>query len=305
MRRHILMRFFQAVVSLLALSVIVFVLVRLTGDPRDILLGDDYTQVQWDALGELWGLDKPVPVQYGVFIKNSLTGNFGDSLFYSEPAIDMLVRRIPATLQLTASALSLGVLVAVPMGVLSAVKRNTWVDTIGKSIAMLGQSIPAFWLGILLVWVFAVTLGLLPTSGREGPLNLVLPTVTLGWFVVAGIMRITRSAMLDVLDSEYIKLARVKGVPEPAVIWRHALRNAAIPVVTFVGIILGNFLTGFVVVETIFAWPGIGLLAINAIQRNDFAVVQTIVLFGGVVFITINFLVDILYGYLDPRIRFE
>ena len=305
MRRYVLMRFFQAVISLLALSVIVFVLVRLTGDPRDVLLGEDYTQNQWDTMGELWGLDQPIPVQYGVFLKNALSGNFGESLYWREPAVEMLLRRIPATLQLTATSLGLSIAIAIPMGVISAMKRNTWLDYVGKSIAMLGQSIPAFWLGIILIWVFAVTLHLLPTSGRGGPAHFILPSITLGWFVAAGILRITRSAMLDVLDSEYIKLARIKGVPEPVVIWRHALSNAAIPIVTFVGLILGAFLTGFVVVETIFSWPGIGLLAIRAIGANDFAVVQAIVMFGGAVYIFINFLVDILYGYLDPRVRIE
>ena len=305
MRRYFLARLAQALVSMLALSLIVFFLARLTGDPRDVLLGDDYSQEQWDKIGELWSLDEPIYVQYAIFLRNAATGNFGESIFWKEPAVEMLARRIPATVQLTLTAMSLSVIIAIPMGVLSAVKRDTWLDYVGKTVAMLGQSVPAFWLGIVLIWVFAVSWQLLPTSGRDGPLHYVLPSVTLGWFTVAGLMRITRSAMLDVLDSEYIKLARVKGVPENVVIWSHALRNAAIPVVTFLGLILGNFLTGFVVVETIFSWPGIGLLAIRGIQSNDFAIVQTVVMFGGLLFITINFLVDILYGYLDPRIRYE
>ena len=305
MQRYIVRRVLQGIVSIFALSLIVFVLVRLSGDPRHVLLGENYTPEQWEEMGRRWALDEPIPVQYWIFVRNLASGDFGDSFYWKEPALKLVAQRLPATAQLAAAALGLSIVVGMSLGIVSAVKRDTWVDYVSKVLAVMGQSIPAFWLGIILIWVFAVTLNVLPPSGREGPRYIVLPAVTLSWFVVAGIMRVTRSAMLDVLDSDYIRTARAKGLHERVVIWVHALRNALIPVVTFIGILLGTFLTGFVVVETIFSWPGMGLLAIKGIQLHDYAIVQAVVIFGGTVFIVTNLLVDILYAYLDPRVKYH
>jgi peptide/nickel transport system permease protein len=306
MQRYVILRFFQAIIALWVVSVIVFGMGRLTGNPADVLAGFEATPEQRERLKAAWGLDKPQHIQYLKFMGNAFKGEFGDSFKYQGRSVIQLIKdRLPNTLMLAGFSIAIATVIALPMGVLSAVKRDSIFDYLGKVVALFGQSAPPFWIGLLLMWIFAVELGLVQSSGKGGISSFILPGIALGWFWVAALMRLVRSAMLDVLDSEYIKLARVKGVPENVVIWNHALRNAAIPVVTFLGLILGNFLTGFVVVETIFSWPGIGLLAIRGIQSNDFAIIQTVVMFGGLLFITINFMVDILYGYLDPRIRYE
>ena len=309
MQRYLLGKLLRALISLLAISVIVFVLARITGDPADIFLSDEASDNDRAIFNARWGLDRPLPVQYFVFLRHAVTGDFGQSLKWREPALNLVLGRFPATLQLALSAFTVGLLIAIPIGVLSAVKRGTLLDTFGKLVALIGQSMPVFWLGILLIWIFSVNLHLLPSSGSGSGINglkyLILPAVAQGWFVVAGIMRLTRSSMLDVLDSEYVKMARIKGVSEAVVIWKHALKNAAIPVITFASVIFGTFLTGSVITETVFAWPGVGRLVVQAVQARDFPVVQTAVLFIATVYITINFLLDIAYAYLDPRIRFS
>ena len=218
--------------------------------------------------------------------------------------MELVFLHLPATLQLAGLSIAVAVLLAVPIGIMSAVKKGTMLDTVGKLIALLGQSLPSFWLAIVLIWIFAVKLGWFPTSGRGGFDHMILPGVALGWFSVASFMRLTRSSMLNVLDSEYIKLARIKGLPEWKVVWKHGLKNAAIPPLTVFGAIVVSQMTGSVTIETVFAWPGIGLLALQAVNARDYQVIQAVTMFISVLFIGMNLLIDILYAYIDPRIRF-
>jgi peptide/nickel transport system permease protein len=257
-----------------------------------------------ERLEEQWGLDKPVHEQYWVFLTNAVRGDFGDSIkWQGNTALDMVVKRLPATLQLGFTALLLAAILGVPLGVMSAIKRDTPMDYGGKMFAFLGQAAPAFWVGLVLMWIFAVQLGWLPASGRGGISHMVLPVIAIGWFQVASIMRLVRSSMLDQLDSEYIKLARLKGLSEQKVIWKHCLRNAAIAPLTYFGVIAGVLITGSVVIESVFRWPGVGLLAIEAVRVKDYQVLQAVVLLFAGGFVLLNLLVDILYAYLDPRIR--
>ena len=234
-----------------------------------------------------------------------MQGNLGDSLKWrGYTALEVVMERLPATIQLGGFAVLISTIIAIPIGVLAGVYKDTPFDSAGKLVALLGQAMPNFWLGIVLIWIFAVKLGWFPTSGRGGFSHMVLPAIAMGWFQVAALMRLTRSAMLEVLDSEYIKLARIKGVPEWRVIWVHALRNAAIVPLTYFGVIAGVILTGSVVIETVFAWPGTGQLAIEAIRGRDYPVIQAVVLTFASVFILANLIVDTLYAYVDPRIRY-
>lgn len=218
--------------------------------------------------------------------------------------MELVFLHLPATLQLAGFSILVSVILAVPIGVMSAVKKGTLLDTVGKLVALLGQSLPSFWLAIVMIWIFAVKLGWFPTSGRGGFDHMILPGIALGWFSVASFMRLTRSSMLNVLDSEYIKLARIKGLPEWKVIWKHGLKNAAIPPLTVFGAIVVGQMTGSVTIETVFAWPGIGLLALQAVNARDYQVIQAVTMFISVLFIGMNLLIDILYAYIDPRIRF-
>lgn len=306
MQRFIVVRVFHSLIALVAISVIVFGLARITGNPLDVLLPIEATQEDFDRVEQAWGLDKPLPLQYFKYVSNVLQGDFGDSFKWQDKtARELVVSRFPATLQLASLALVMSIILALPIGVIVAVKKDTAIDYLGKIVALLGQSLPSFWLGIVLMWIFAVQLDLLPTSGKGGIKHMILPAVALGWFQVAAIMRLTRSSLLEVLDTEYVKLARIKGLSERTVIWKHCLRNALITPLTYFGLILGSFLTGSVVTETVFAWPGVGLLAIDAVRARDFQVVQTVVLFFATIYILANLLVDIMYAYLDPRIRYD
>ncbi len=305
MLRYLAIRVIQSLVAMLAISVIAFGLSHLSGSPVDSMLPDDAGPEEAERLTREWGLDRPIHVQYITFLGNALQGNLGDSLKWpGQTALGMVLQRLPATLQLGGFAVLVSTLIAVPIGVFSAVYKDGPFDAAGKMVALLGQALPNFWLAIVLIWVFAVTLNWFPTSGRGGLSHMVLPAIAMGWFQVAALMRLTRSAMLEVLDSEYIKLARIKGVPEWRVIWVHALRNAAIAPLTYFGVIAGAILTGSVVIETVFAWPGTGLLAIEAIRARDYPVVQAVVLTFAGVFILANLVVDTLYAYVDPRIRY-
>ena len=305
MRRYIFLRIVQAVFVAIAVSIIVFILVRLSGDPVDVILPINATPEDRARLTALWGLDDPLLSQYWTFVKNAVRGDFGDSIkFPGKTALGVIGERTMASLELALGALLLAGVVALPLGVISAVKKDTPLDFLGKTFAILGQSVPPFWTGIVLVWIFAVTLDWLPVAGRGGFSHFVLPVVTLAWFQMAPLMRLVRSSMLDALESEYVKLARIKGVPEWKVVWKHCLRNAAIVPLTYFGLVAGFLVTGTVVVETVFAWPGIGLLAFDAITGRDFHVVQAVVILTAIAFLTINLTVDILYGYVDPRIRY-
>lgn len=306
MQRYLIYRVMQSLVTLLAISVIIFGLSRLSGTPVDTLLADDATPAEAEALMHEWGLDRPIYVQYLDFISNAVRGDLGDSLKWpGETALGLVWQRLPATLQLGGFAIIISTLIAIPTGVLAAVYKGSLFDSFGKMVALLGQAMPPFWLGIVLIWIFAVHWNVFPTSGRGGFGNMVLPAITMGWYQVAALMRLTRSSTLEVLDNEYIKAARLKGVPERRVIWVHALRNAAIAPLTYFGVIVGYIFTGSVVIETVFAWPGTGLLAIEAIRARDYVVVQAVVLTFAVVFILANLIVDILYAFIDPRIRYE
>ena len=305
MQRFILVRLFHSIIALVAVSIIVFGLGRMSGDPLDTLLDVDATAEDYARVRAYWGLDKPLHIQYLTYIGNFATGRFGESIrFAGQDARELLWQRLPATLELAAIALVVSAIIAVPLGVIVAVKKDTGIDFAGKIIALLGQSLPNFWIALMLMWVFAVQLEWLPTSGRGTWKHLLMPGIALGYFQVAALMRLTRSSMLEVLDTEYVKLARIKGLRESTVIWKHSLRNALIAPITYFGLILGGAMTGSVVIESIFSWPGVGLLAIDALRAKDFSVVQSVVIFFAAIYIGANLLVDIAYAYLDPRIRY-
>jgi peptide/nickel transport system permease protein len=306
MQRFIAMRVLQSLMAILVMSVIVFGLARISGNPLDVMLPIEAMPEDYARLEKYWGLDKPLTTQYVIFVKKALQGDFGESLKYQgRSAMGLVAERLPATLELAGFALLISAILAVPIGVLAAVAKGSNWDTAAKIIALLGQSLPVFWLGIVLMWIFAVMLDWLPSSGRGGLKHLILPAIALGWFQVAAIMRLVRSSMLEVLDSEFVKLARVKGIPEWKVVWKHCLRNAGIAPLTFFAIIAGSLLTGSVVTETVFTWPGVGLLVVDAVRSRDFQVVQAVVILFAGIFILCNLLVDIMYAYLDPRIRVQ
>lgn len=306
MGRVIIRRFFFMIFSIIGATLIVFGLSRMAGDPRLLFLGTGYTSPEvWEAWGREMGLDKPFIVQYFIWLGNAARGDLGDALVSGYPVGDMIMQAIPATLQLGAAAWAFVMLTGVPLGVLSAVKRGTIWDLAGRTFALFGQALPPFWLGIMLVLLFSVELDWLPTGRRGGPEHYILPAITLGWLASAGMTRLIRSAMLEVLDSEYIKLARAKGVSNSKIIWRHALRNALITPLTYAALILIAFLTGTVVTETVFAWPGLGRLTITAINNNDFTLMTATVLMFTLMYVGVVFLVDVAYAFIDPRIRYS
>ncbi len=305
MQRYIIRRVAQGLLAIVVISVAVFALARVSGDPTLVLLPDEASEEQIANTRAEWGLDKPLHVQYWVWVNRLVRGDLGNSFKWAGvPASELIVERLPATLQLSLFALLISGLIALPIGVMLAVKKDSGWDYAGKIFAILGQSAPSFAIGLILMWIFAVQLDLLPTSGKGGLSHMILPGFTLGYYNVAAVMRLTRSSMLDVLDSEYVKLARIKGVPEWKVIWKHTFRNALIVPLTYFGLIGAILLTGSVVTETVFAWPGLGQLVIEAIIARDFTVVQGVVLLFAFIYVGANILVDILYAYVDPRIRY-
>ena len=305
MQRYIVVRLFQAFLSLFAVTIIVFLLGRLTGNPLDVLLPLEAEERDYIRVKKVWGLDKPITTQYLIFMKNAASGNFGESIKWrGNGAMGLVIDRLPATVILALVSLAVATLIAIPIGVVSAVRRGTVFDLGGKIFALFGQSLPPFWLGIVLMWIFAVELGWLPTSGKGGVKSIILPAIAIGWFQVAALMRLVRSSMLDVLDSEFVKLARLKGLSETKVIWKHCLRNAGIAPLTYFGLILGGLMVGSVSMETVFNWPGVGLLAIDAAKARDFQVLQAVVIVFSGIYIAANLAVDIAYAYLDPRIRY-
>jgi peptide/nickel transport system permease protein len=304
MQRFLVRRLLITIVTLFAVSVIIFVMARISGDPRTMMLGDFFTQEQYDLVGVKLGLDKSYFEQYWVFIKDLVRGDFGQSIKEGRPARDVIGQRFLATLELGGAAFIFSIIVGVPLGILSSVRRGGVMDTVGKMVALIGQSAPGFWLGIMLIFLFAVRLDMVPPSGRQEWNSIFLPAITLGWFFVAANMRLVRSAMLDVLDSEYIKLARAKGVSTTSLIWKHALRNAMIPPLTFAGVTLGNLVAGSITTELVFAWPGLGLLAIQSTLVSDYPVLQGVVIMFTLMYVGAAFLVDMTYAYIDPRIRY-
>ena len=304
MTRYIIGRLFQGSFAIWGVTVIIFIAVRISGDAASLMIPQDAEPQEAELVRQLYGLDQPYHIQYIKFIANAVKGDFGRSYRWHDPALKVVLDRVPATLQLAGVAALVSLLIALPIGVLSAVHHGGWIDNFGKVFALLGQSMPTFWVGILFILLFSVQFRIFPTSGRGGLNHLILPAITLGWFSAAALTRITRSAMLDIIDSEYIKMARIKGVPERWVIWKHALRNAAIPVVTILGIQWAHFLGGSVIVETIFAWPGVGRTIVEALSNRDYTVVQAGTFMMSLLFVSVNLLVDLSYGVLDPRVRY-
>jgi peptide/nickel transport system permease protein len=302
--RLIVQRLVQTVLAILLLSVIVFALARLSGDPVTIMSPPEATAAELAQLRAHLGLDKPLPVQYWRFLEHAVQGDFGTSIKWDAPAAGIIIDRFPATLLLASTSMLFALCLALPVGIISAVKRDSWFDSVGKVVALVGQSMPTFWFGILLILVFALYFPILPTSGYGSAANLVLPSITLGGFVAASIMRVTRSAMIDALEADYVRTARSKGVPEWRVILVHALKNGAIPILTITALQAASILRGAVVTEAVFDWPGIGKIAVDAVYARDFPLVQAAVLFMGVVFLLVNFGVDMLYGVLDPRLSY-
>ncbi|MGE0714967.1 MAG: ABC transporter permease [Alphaproteobacteria bacterium] len=299
----VVQRLIQSAVTLAALAVAIFILSRLSGDPIELMLPVDATAADRAALRSTIGLDQPLHEQFLRFAGGLATGDLGISIRERRPALDLVMERLPNSLTLALVALVMAIAMAFPLAIAAAVWRGSAIDVTARLFAVLGQSFPTFWVGLVLIIVFAGELRILPAGGMGGWENYVLPGFTLGWFVVAGMMRLLRSSMLEVLDSEFVKLARIKGLPEWIVIWKHALRNALVPVVTFGGVYLALLISTAVIVETVFAWPGLGRLAYDAIRFRDFPVTQAVVLTTAVVVVVSSLIVDLLYLLIDPRIR--
>jgi len=304
MVRFLAFRIGQSLITLAAVAVTIFTLARLSGDPLSLMLPINADQAQFKAVQESLGLDKPVPVQFALFLSRAAIGDFGTSIKGNRPVSQMIAERLPRSLLLALLAIAITVVFGVPLGVLAAVHKEGPIDVAARIVAFLGQSMPSFFLAIILIRIFAIDLRLLPVIGSDTPQSYILPAITLGWFIMAGVVRLLRSSMLEVLDSEYVKLARLKGVAEPVVIWKHALRNALLPVITFLGFMLGTIVAAAVVVETVFAWPGIGSLAYEAVLARDYPLMQGVIVIWAALIIVINLAVDMAYAYLDPRIRY-
>ena len=305
MRTYLARRLAQSALTLLGTSVLVFVILRvLPGDPAKMLLPEGAPQSAVEALNRQLGLREPLHVQYAIFLRSVFRGDFGQSFQYRAPALRVVVERLPATIDLTLSAMALTVLFGVATGIVAAVRQGTGYDYAGTVVTVLGQSLPNFWLGIMLILLFGVTLRWLPTSGFQGWPHLVLPAVTLAAYPTALVARLTRSSMLEILTQDYVRTGRAKGLAEQVVVLSHALRNATIPVLTVIGLQIGTLLGGAVITESVFAWPGIGKLVVDAIFFRDFPVVQTILILSASIFVVINLLVDVLYTVIDPRIRY-
>jgi peptide/nickel transport system permease protein len=293
----------QGLVSIVGASILIFVISRLSGDPIALMLPVEAPPEVIEATRRSLGLDLPLWRQYLIFAGHALSGDLGASYRWQVPALDLVLDRLPATILLAVAGLAFSILLAVPLGILAAVYRGSAVDTFGKGFAMLGQAMPGFWVGLLLILVLSVRLGWLPAFGYGGPSHLVMPAVALGWYPVAAQTRIVRSAMLDVLGADYIRMGRALGTPEWILVCKYAFRNAAVPLVTMLGVYFASMLGGAFVVEVVFAWPGLGRTVVEAVFARDFPVVQAGVLFTSILFVTANILVDLSYGLIDPRIR--
>ena len=305
MRQFIARRLGYSLLSLLVLSLTIFFFVRVTGDPASLLVEPGASDDDIAAIHHQFGLDRPLWVQYGLFMWTLVRGDFGQSFYYQTPVLELYLDRLPNSLLLAAVAMAFSLLVGVPTGILAAVRVGRFWDSAGKLFVLLGLSLPSFFVGLVLILVFTVYLGWLPSSGAGTPLHLIMPAFALGWYFAAAHMRLTRSSMLEVLGSEYVKLARLKGLPQALVIGKHAFKNALIPVLTLAGINLVLMINVAVVVETVFAWPGIGRLLYEGISFRDFPVVQGVVIMGGTMIVVVNLLVDVVYAVIDPRIRLE
>jgi len=302
MGAYILRRMLQSLIVILGVIIITFFISRVLGDPVALLLPPEATPEQRAYLTKDLGLDRPLFIQLAIYVGKVIRGDFGLSFRHQEPAMKILLDRVPASLYLSLVATLLSICIAIPLGIISAIKRGTIFDRIGMTLALLGQSIPAFWAGIMMILLFSVKLGWLPPSGYGGPNHVVLPAVTLALFFAAATARLTRSSILDVLDMDYVRYARLKGVPEFVVIMRHVLRNAFITILNIVALQLGLLLGGAVITEYIFSWPGIGRLSLDAIYNRDYPVIQATVVVAASFFVIINLLVDMIYSATDPRV---
>jgi ABC-type dipeptide/oligopeptide/nickel transport system permease component len=305
MKRYILRRTGYALLSLFLLSVTIFLFVRVTGDPAALLVEPGAAPGDIAAIHHQFGLDRPLWVQYWLFMASLFRGDLGQSFYYQVPVMQLYLSRLPNSLELAAVAMLLSLAIGIPAGILASVNVGRFWDQFGKLFTLLGLSMPSFWIGLLMILLFSVYLGWLPSSGQGSPLHLIMPAFALGWYFAAAHMRLTRSSMLEVLGSEYIKLARIKGLPQLLVIAKHAFKNALIPVLTLAGINLVLMVNVAVVVETVFAWPGIGRLLYEGITFRDFPVVQGVVIMGGGMIVIVNLVIDIVYAVIDPRIRLE
>lgn len=305
MQAYILRRVAQGLLAIFVICTVTFALARVSGDPLNVLLPEEASEEQIELIKAEWGLDKPLHMQYIQYLGKLFRGDLGEAMAWpNSTATELIIQRLPNTIKLSALALIVSGLIAFPVGVLVAIKKDTPFDYGGKLFAILGQSAPTFAVGLILMWIFAVQLNVFPTSGSGGFEYMILPALALGYYNVAALMRLTRSSMLEVLDTEYVKLARIKGVAEWKVVWKHCFRNALIVPLTYFGLIGAVLITGSVVIETVFAWPGLGHLVIKAILFRDYVVVQAVVLLFATAFVIINIMVDVLYAYIDPRIRY-
>jgi peptide/nickel transport system permease protein len=305
MKQFILRRLGYCLLSLFLLSLTIFFFVRVTGDPATLLVEPGASAEDIAAIHHQFGLDQPLWTQYWLFMVSLFHGDLGQSFYYQTPVMELYLQRLPNSLELAFAAMAFSLLVGIPSGIIASVRVGQFWDNAGKMFALLGLSLPSFWVGLVMILLFSVYLGWLPSSGSGTPLHLLMPAFALGWYFAASHMRLTRSSMLEVLGSEYIKLAKLKGLPQSLVIAKHAFKNALIPVLTLAGINLVIMVSVAVVVETVFAWPGIGRLLYEGITFRDFPVVQGVVLMIGIMTVLMNFVVDILYALIDPRIRLE
>jgi peptide/nickel transport system permease protein len=305
MTRFIIIRLLQSLVALIGIIILVFFLVRASGNPLSLISSPNMTVEQYNAVKAKWGLDKSWGEQFIIYMKDMTRGDLGQSLIKDRPVIDIIGQALPNTLKLIIPSFIIGMLLALFLGITAATYRDSFWDNGVKFLAVLGQALPGFWVAIMAVLIFSVSLRWFPVAGMATPAHYVLPVATLVFFMMPGMMRLVRSSMLDVLDSEYVKLARIKGLPERIVIWKHALRNALITPLTVAGMIFAMFITGAVITETIFNWPGIGKLLVETTFSRDFAIVQAITIIVAIFVLGINLLVDISYAYLDPQIRYQ
>ena len=303
MKQFVIRRIGYCLLSLFLLSLTIFFFVRVTGDPATLLVEPGASPEDIAAIHHQFGLDRPLIVQYGLFMASVLTGDLGQSFYYRTPVLELYWSRLPYSVMLALAAMTFSLVIGIPSGILAAVRVGRFWDSAGKVFALLGLSLPSFWVGLVMILVFSVYLGWLPSSGAGTPLHLIMPAFALGWYFAASHMRLTRSSMLEVLGSEYVKLARLKGLPQSLVIAKHAFKNALIPVMTLAGINFVIMIGVAVVVETVFAWPGVGRLLYEGIAFRDFPVVQGTVLMLGAMTVFVNLVVDLLYAVIDPRIR--
>jgi peptide/nickel transport system permease protein len=303
--KYFLRRCLYAVFVLLGVATVVFFLTRLTGNPVAIMLPPDATQAQILSMTKSLGLDKPIYIQYAIYMRDLLRLDFGQSIRYNEPALRIILERLPATIKLASTALVISLLLGIPIGIISALKRDTLLDKGIMVFALFGQTMPSFWLGIMLILIFAVNLRWFPTGGMGDWKTIILPAITLGLSLMALVSRLLRSSLIEALGADYIRTARAKGLRQWKVVSKHALRNSLLPVVTVIGLEIGSLLGGSVVTETVFAWPGVGQMLVQAINNRDYPLVQAAIIFIAIAFVFINLIVDILYAFIDPRIEYD